>query len=132
VRRRETLVVVEILIIGSIGVEPGRRRELLEAIAPLVGKTRGEEPGCLEYAFTADTIEPGRVVVVEHWRDQATLAAHFEHPNFLATKQALHDHGSLTSSIRKYRVDLGEPVRDSDKRYRADFFTAGDARDTRD
>jgi len=28
------------------------------------------------------------------------------------------------SVINKYRVDLGEPLRDRERRYRAEFFTA--------
>jgi len=115
---------VQVLIIGTITVDPDRRDELLAAIAPLVGRTREEEPGCLDYAFTADTVEADRVVVVERWRDEESLAAHFAHPNFLATKSALRSNGSGASSIDKYRVDLAEPVRDSENRYRADFFTA--------
>ena len=115
---------VQILIVGTIIVDPQRRADLLGAIAPLVQKTREEEPGCLDYAFMADTVEDDRVVVIERWRDQATLAAHFEHPNFYATKDALKANGSGASSIAKYRVDLEEPVRDAENRYRADFFTA--------
>jgi quinol monooxygenase YgiN len=115
---------VEILIVGTIAVEPERRDALLAAIRPLVRKTREEEPGCLEYAFNPDSVDDDRIVVVERWQDEATLAAHFEHPNFLATKTTLHDYGSGTSVIRKYRVDISEPVRDSENRYRADFFTA--------
>jgi quinol monooxygenase YgiN len=115
---------VEILIVGTIAVEPERRDALLAAIRPLVRKTREEEPGCLEYAFNPDSVDDDRIVVVERWQDEATLAAHFEHPNFLATKTTLHDHGSGTSVMRKYRVDISEPVRDGENRYRADFFTA--------
>jgi quinol monooxygenase YgiN len=121
---------VEILIVGTITVDREYREALLTAIRPLVQKTRREEPGCLDYAFTADTVEADRVVVVERWQDEATLAAHFEHPNFLATKSALHDYGSGMSAgasvIRKYRVDRSEPVRDNENRYRADFSTLGD------
>ena len=115
---------MEILIVGTIAIEPERRDALLDAIRPLVRKTREEEPGCLEYAFNADSVDDDRIVVVESWQDEASLAAHFEHPNFLATKSTLHDYGSGKSVIRKYRVDISEPVRDSDNRYRADFFTA--------
>lgn len=118
---------MEILIVGAIAVEPERRNELLAAIRPLLRKTREEEAGCLEYAFSADTVDRDRIVVVERWQDEATLAAHFEHPNFLETKSTLHDYGSGKSVIRKYRVDLSEPVRDSQNRYRADFFTAADS-----
>jgi quinol monooxygenase YgiN len=117
---------VEILIVGTINVDPARRDALLTAIRPLVNKTRQEEPGCLAYAFTADTVEDDVVQVLEHWQDEASLAAHFAHPNFFATKTALHEYGSGTSSIRKFRADLSEPVRDSERRYRADFFTAAE------
>ena len=115
---------MQIFITGTIAIEPGRRDALLAAIGPLVRATRDEEPGCLEYAFTADTVEDDRIVVLERWRDEATLAAHFEHPNFIATKSTLHEYGSGASVINKYRVDLSEPLRDSERRYRADFFTA--------
>ena len=117
---------MQIFITGTIAIEPGRRDALLAAIGPLVRATRDDEPGCLEYAFTADTVEDDRIVVLERWRDEATLAAHFEHPNFIATKSTLHEYGSGASVINKYRVDLSEPLRDSERRYRADFFTAVD------
>jgi quinol monooxygenase YgiN len=115
---------VEILIVGTIDVAPEQRAELLEALRPLVQRTREEEPGCLAYAFTADTVDAGCIQVLEHWRDEASLAAHFEHPNFFASKEVLGRRGSGASTIAKHRVDLSEPVRDSERRYRADFFTA--------
>ena len=117
---------MQIFITGTIAIDPDRRDALLAAIGPLVRATRDEEPGCLEYAFTADTVEDDRIVVLERWQDEATLAAHFEHPNFIATKSTLHEYGSGASVINKYRVDLSEPLRDSERRYRADFFTAVD------
>lgn len=115
---------MEILIVGTIEVPPGQRAELLEALRPLVQKTREEEPGCRAYAFTADTVDAGCIQVLEHWRDEASLAAHFAHPNFLASRAVLGRRASGTSTIAKHRVDLSEPVRDGQRRYRADFFTA--------
>lgn len=115
---------MQIFITGTIAIDPGKRDALLAAILPLVRATREEEPGCLEYAFTADTVEDDRIVVLERWHDEAALAAHFAHPNFHATKGTLHEYGSGESVINKYRVDLSEPLRDSERRYRADFFTA--------
>jgi quinol monooxygenase YgiN len=118
---------MQIFITGTIEIEPQLRGSLLDAIAPLVRATREQEPGCLEYAFMADTVREDLIVVLERWADEAALAAHFEHPNFFATKQALHEGGSGTSVIHKYRIDLHEPLRDSERRYRADFFTAGES-----
>jgi quinol monooxygenase YgiN len=112
---------VDILIVGTIEVEPQRRGALLAAIRPYVERTRAEEPGCLDYAFTADTVDDDRIVVVERWADEESLGAHFVHPNFVATKHALHENGSGASHIAKYRVDRAEPVRDAEGHYRADF-----------
>jgi hypothetical protein len=39
-------------------------------------------------------------------------------------RAALHQNGSGKSHIAKYRVDLAEPVRDAEGRYRADFETS--------
>jgi len=36
-------------------------------------------------------------------------------------RAALHENGSGTSHIAKYRIDRAEPVRDAEGRYRADF-----------
>ena len=112
---------MQILIVGTIEVEPERRAALLAAVRPYVERTRADEPGCLDYAFTADTVSGDRLVVVERWADEASLTAHFAHPNFAATKQALHENGSGASHVAKYLVDRAEPVRDAEGRYRADF-----------
>jgi quinol monooxygenase YgiN len=112
---------VEILIVGTIEVEPQRRGALLEAVRPYVERTRVEEPGCLDYAFMADTVDDDRIVVVERWADEESLAAHFAHANMAATKRALHENGSGASHIAKYRVDRAEPVRDAEGRYSVHF-----------
>lgn len=112
---------MEILIVGSIEIDPERRTALLEAVRPYVARTRAEEPGCLDYAFMADTVDDDRIVVVERWADEQTLAAHFAHPNMAATKSALRENGSGKSHIAKYRVDRAESVRDATGGYRADF-----------
>lgn len=111
----------QVLITGTIEVDPARRGELLAAVRPLVERTRLDEPGCLEYAFMADTVADDVVVVLERWVDEQALAAHFEHPGFAATKQALRRHGSRASTIAKYRVDAVRPVKDASGTYRADF-----------
>jgi hypothetical protein len=37
-------------------------------------------------------------------------------------------HTASRKLLRKYRVDISEQVRDSEKRYRADFFTVAEER----
>ena len=57
--------------------------------------------------------------------DEASLAAHFKHPNYLNMRDALGRIGLKGADNKKYRVDLSEPVYDSTFTPRADFFTEG-------
>ena len=114
---------MEILIVGTIEVEPQRRAALLEAVRPYVQRTRSEEPGCLDYAFTADTVNDDRIVVVERWADEADARRAFRAPEHGRQKRALHENGSGASHIAKYRVERAEPVRDAEGHYRAAFAT---------
>ncbi len=64
-----------IIVGGTFDVDPDRRDEFL---AERVGamKASRAEAGCLDYVFSADPLEPGRVLLYERWEDQACLDAH--------------------------------------------------------
>ena len=64
-------------------------------------------------------------MVHEPWRDEASLAAHFEHANYLNMRDALGRVGLRGVDNNRQRVDLAEPVYDSTLTPRADFFTEG-------
>lgn len=114
-----------IIVAGTIDLaDPGTMPACLEAITPLQQATREEEPGCLAYCFAPDPVVPGRIQVYELWEDEASLAAHFEHPNYLNMRSTLGGLGLKGADTHKYRVDLREPVYDEQRRPRADFFTA--------
>ncbi len=114
-----------IIIAGTIDLaDPSSRDAVLERSVPLQQATREQEPGCLAYCFAADPVVEGRIQVYELWLDQASLAAHFEHPNYLNMRTMLGSSGLKAADNRKYRVDLSEPVYDEQRTPRADFFTA--------
>ncbi len=64
-----------IIVAGTFDVAPERRAEFLESRRELQLHSRSE-PGCIEYVFSADSLEPGRVRLFEIWSDDASLAAH--------------------------------------------------------
>lgn len=103
---------------------PEDRDRAVAASIELQQATRDEEPGCLAYCFAADPCVPTRVQVYELWADQASLALHFEHPNYLNMRNQLGSSNMVAAESRKYRVDHSEPVYDSTWTPRADFFTA--------
>jgi len=113
-----------IIIAGTIDLaDPSKRDEALAIAGPLQQKTRTEEPGCHAYVFAADPCVAGRIGVYELWQDEASLAAHFEHANYLNMRTALGQIGLKGADNKKYRVDLSEPVYDPTMTPRADFFT---------
>lgn len=64
-----------VIVAGVIDVEPGERDRFLHAKAAQQAAARAEA-GCLEYAFSADLAEPGRVRLFEIWESAEHLAAH--------------------------------------------------------
>jgi quinol monooxygenase YgiN len=117
-------VTKRIIIAGTIDLaDPSKRDEALAVAGPLQQKTRTEEPGCHAYVFAPDPCVPGRICVYELWEDEASLAAHFRHANYLNMRTALGQIGLKGADNKKYRVDLSEPVYDSTMTPRADFFT---------
>jgi quinol monooxygenase YgiN len=115
-----------IIIAGTIDlVDPTTRDAAIEKAVPLQMATREQEPGCLAYCFAADPGVPGRIQVYELWADEASLAAHVQHPNYFNMRDMLGTVGLKGADNNKYRVDLVEPVYDATRTPRADFFTAG-------
>lgn len=64
-----------IIVAGTIEVDPASRAAFLASRADVMRRSRAEE-GCLEYAFSADPLEPGRVVLFERWASPEALDAH--------------------------------------------------------
>ena len=114
-----------ILVAGFLDFTSQEDRDAVVAAGASVQQsTRDDEPGCLAYSFAADSGVPTRVQVLESWADTASLAAHFEHPNFSAMRDILRGVERAGSSVAKYRCDLSEPIYDDQKQPRPDFFTA--------
>jgi quinol monooxygenase YgiN len=67
----EDLVVI---VAGHLVVDPTERDEYLSGCVDVVRQAR-RAPGCLDFALTADLIEPGRVNVFERWESPAAVEA---------------------------------------------------------
>ena len=114
-----------IIIAGTIDLQdPSRMEEAMDKARPLQQATRDDEPGCHAYVFSPDPCVAGRICVYELWEDEASLAAHFKHPNYLNMAATLGELGLAGADNNKFRCDLKEPVYDETMTPRADFFTA--------
>ena len=64
-----------ILVAGSFEVDPMDRDAFIASRLEQMRISRAE-PGCFEYTFACDPLDPRRVVLVERWEDHASLDAH--------------------------------------------------------
>jgi len=63
-----------VIVAGHITVDPERRESYLAGSMSVIEKARGAA-GCLDFAITADLIDPGRVNLFERWESQAAVKA---------------------------------------------------------
>ena len=66
-----------VIVGGSFELEPSDRDKFVASRFEMMRTSRAE-PGCLEYTFSADPIDPRRVVLFERWESQAALDTHIE------------------------------------------------------
>ena len=113
-----------VIISGFIDFEPHENvPEILGSARPLVEGALAEV-GCIAYSWTEDHLTPGRVMVYEEWTSSDTLAAHLASHWYRDMGQHLakFDRLPMVKPIKKYRVDLEEPVYDEAGIARGEFM----------
>jgi quinol monooxygenase YgiN len=70
---------------------------------------------------TLIAVEADLIQVYELWEDEASLAAHFDHPNYTAMREMLNGSGLASAVSRKLRIDATAPVYGPDRRAIAGF-----------
>ena len=65
-----------IVVAGSFPVDVSKRDEIIDAVNTMRAASLAED-GCHEYRFGFATDEPGTLLIIEEWRDQDALSAHF-------------------------------------------------------
>jgi len=101
-----------IIITATLSFETQADRDhAVTLTTPVQHATRVDEPGCLAYCFGADPVEDTHIQVYELWTGPASLAKHFDHPNYAKMVDVLHNCGGfLRSENRLYAADDRGPV----------------------
>ncbi|MCD6028031.1 MAG: antibiotic biosynthesis monooxygenase [Thermomicrobiales bacterium] len=68
-----------VIVAGVFEVDPEQRDAFLAGRFDRMRSSRAEQ-GCLEYTFSADPLDPGRVLLYERWASQEDLDAHLAVP----------------------------------------------------
>jgi quinol monooxygenase YgiN len=93
-----------IIVAGHITVEPEQREAHLAGFAKVVEKARGAA-GCLDFAMTADPIDPGRLNLFERWESQAAVKAFRR-----SAPRIKHRAAMLSASVAEYDVADARPL----------------------
>lgn len=96
-----------IIVTGSAQARPETIDEVVALSLGHVHRSR-LEPGCLLHSVHRDVEDALRLVFLEHWRDEASLRAHFDVD---ASGGFVHDLTALTASPPEISVYQASPVR---------------------
>lgn len=98
-----------LIVLAKAQVGEGAMEAAKAAIADMVAASNAEE-GCIAYAFTQDVLQPGVLHIVEKWKDEAALAAHFATPHMAAFGAAIAGLDFKVIEALKFHADEGAPV----------------------
>ena len=97
-----------IRIAGTFRLPPESLAAGREALIRVIEATRAE-PGCLDYAYAEDVLEPGLFRVSEAWESREALAVHFEMPHMKAWQRERAALGMTDRDMRAFTVS-GEEI----------------------
>ncbi|OBG27231.1 putative quinol monooxygenase [Mycobacterium sp. 852002-51057_SCH5723018] len=63
-----------VIVAGYLVVEPLQRDSYLAGCRAVVQQAR-RTPGCLDFAISADLVDPNRIDIFEHWESRAAVEA---------------------------------------------------------
>jgi len=63
-----------VIVAGHLIVDPGQREAYLESCLEVVEQARRTD-GCLDFALSADLVDPARVNILERWESQEAVEA---------------------------------------------------------
>ena len=91
-----------LIVAGQLQVDAAERDQYVADCIEVVNQAR-TAPGCLDFAITADTVEPGRVNVFERWESDTELKE-FRGSGPDAGQRAQ----LLDARVKKYRISASE------------------------
>jgi quinol monooxygenase YgiN len=80
------------------------RREDVRALMRRTQASVRQQPGCISYVFAETLDDPGHFVVVQQWRDQASIEEHYRSPAFAEYQEQIAELLVRSSELRLHSV----------------------------
>ncbi|MEL7042917.1 MAG: putative quinol monooxygenase [Pseudomonadota bacterium] len=93
-----------IIVEGSARIPDGAWEKAEAAMREMIVASRFE-PGCIEYAYSRDLIDPNLLRIIERWKDKEALMSHFAEPHMTTFRKALAEIGPQDLKVRMYEAD---------------------------
>ena len=93
-----------IIVEGSARIPEGAWDVAHAAMDAMITASR-TEPGCIEYAYSRDLLDPSVLRIIERWKDKAALVSHFAEPHMAVFRAALAEVGPQDLDVRMYEAD---------------------------
>lgn len=101
---------MSIIIAGHLLVDPAKRDEALQQTIEGMQATHAEA-GCVAYAFSADLIDPAKILLFEKWESAEALASHGKSEHLKAMQGQMGGWGITGVEILKYEIASEGPLR---------------------
>jgi quinol monooxygenase YgiN len=98
-----------IVIAGYFRVPKAALAEMAPYVSAYVAAVRAE-PGCREFTFAYDAVDPELIRAFEIYEDRAAFEAHGRTPHLAAWKETRARFGVTERNINLYAVSSVEPV----------------------
>lgn len=93
-----------IVVEGSARIPEDAWPKAEAAMEKMIQASRAE-PGCIEYAYSRDLLDPNLLRIIERWKDKAALVSHFAEPHMAEFRQALAAVGPRDLEVRMYEAE---------------------------
>ena len=78
----------EVTVVATMKVKAGEEERAVEILRGVIEASHTED-GCVKYTLHRSSNEPGAFCIVEKWRSQTDLDAHFRQPHLAPIAKAL-------------------------------------------
>jgi quinol monooxygenase YgiN len=98
-----------LLIVGTVRFPPETLTDARPAMQRMILASRAE-PGCIDYSYAEDILDPGLIHVNEAWRDEACFAAHAASDHLKSWRASCVELGAHDRNLSLYEPGPARPL----------------------